>query len=223
MTVNWPEEAISLYDLAQIMDVCLNFASSAGIEMMMLGIPCVMPRTHFVTAYDPSISYLGEDLAGYRTAIQRAVDDGWSIENVRRAVRWWGFLFDAVGIDISDGFTYPSAGYIPAADASSSKSLKREVIQLLARYGPPALEIKHIVKRRNLKSDQILADQLRAHRRYVMSPRQESTSDIEQHALAAGVMKVHQVMAASWGAESRILRNFEEFAKHANGDVTRRN
>src|SRR5690606_6941171 len=55
--VNWPSDNISLYDLAQIMDVCLNSWSTAGKEMGTLGIPVVLYSADLVF-YPADLNYL---------------------------------------------------------------------------------------------------------------------------------------------------------------------
>lgn len=204
VTVNWPDDGISLYDLAQIMNVCANFTSSAGIEMMMLGIPAVLPSNEFMAAYDPRISYLGLTEDDFEAKLNRAVSDGWSVENIRSAMRWWGFLFGNVGIDISDGFTYPSAGYSVAA-SHGKRSLKSELLNLAARHAPPVLEVKHALRRRQLASTGLLVDALERGDRYVVSYPATDSEQSEDEAVAHGIARVVASLREKWDPDVRLL------------------
>jgi hypothetical protein len=54
--INYPEDKVSLYDLAPITDLLINSTSTVGLEFAALGIPsiCVSPTT--ISAYPPDIS-----------------------------------------------------------------------------------------------------------------------------------------------------------------------
>jgi hypothetical protein len=98
--VNWPSDEISLYDLMQYTDVVLNRRSSAGLEMMSYGLPVVIPGDEFLFSCPPDICLVAKDTDDYDRLIMKAIEDGWSIENVRKAFRWLGFLFHATTVDV---------------------------------------------------------------------------------------------------------------------------
>lgn len=204
VTVNWPDDGISLYDLAQIMDVCANFTSSAGIEMMMLGIPVVLPSNGFMAAYDPRISYVGSTEEEYAQAIETALSDGWSIENIRKAMKWWGFLFSNVGIDISDGFVYPSAGYVTAT-VPGKRSFKNEIVEFAARHAPPMLEIKHILRRRRLAHIGTLVEAMDRGDKYVVSESPSNAHMSEEEAMTHGLSRVVASLRDKWESDVPLL------------------
>jgi hypothetical protein len=98
--VNWPSDEISLYDLMQYTDVVLNKRSSAGLEMMAYGLPVVLPGDEFLFSCPPDICLVAKDKEDYERLINKAIGDGWSLENVRKAFRWLGFVFNATTVDI---------------------------------------------------------------------------------------------------------------------------
>lgn len=101
--VNWPSDRVSLYDLAQIMDVCLNSWSTAGKEMGMLGIPVVLYSADLVF-YPANLNYLGSSIDDYFRQINRALADGWSAERIREMYRWLALEDMYSRIDVSDSF-----------------------------------------------------------------------------------------------------------------------
>ena len=98
--INWPTDEISIYDLMQYTDVVLNKRSSAGIEMMAYGLPVVLPGNEFVFSCPSDICFVAKDEASYEELIIQALKEGWSIENVRNAYRWLGFLFRATTVEV---------------------------------------------------------------------------------------------------------------------------
>jgi len=85
--VNWPDQKVSLYDLAKEVDVVLNAWSSAGKELGLLGIP-VVEWTPDLLSYAPQPGHFAVDEQGYREKIERALAQGWSGDNVRAMFRW---------------------------------------------------------------------------------------------------------------------------------------
>lgn len=106
--VNWPADALSLYDIAEHADVFLNAWSSAGKEMTLLGRPVVVYCPSLLM-YAPAINYVGETNETYFAAIEAALRDGWTFENIRRAYRWCAVEYVRAIADISDGFDYSEA------------------------------------------------------------------------------------------------------------------
>ncbi len=101
--VNWPEDAVSIYDLADIVDVFANAWSTAGEEMVLLGIPVVL-YSHDLTMYSSDINYVGTTEKEYFKQIELALTDGWSAERIRKAYRWAGMKLGYASLDISGSF-----------------------------------------------------------------------------------------------------------------------
>ncbi len=101
--VNWPDDNISLYDLAGQTDVFLNAWSSAGKEMAMLGIPVVI-YSRDLPQYPADVNYIGQDQRSYFAAIDRALRDGWSFETARRAYRWLALEFVKATVFLGDSY-----------------------------------------------------------------------------------------------------------------------
>jgi hypothetical protein len=106
--VNWPDDKLSLYDIAEYADVVLNAWSSAGKELALLGRPVVAycPK---LLMYAPEINIIAETHAAYFAAIEGALREPWSFERVRRAYRWGAVEYVRAIADIGDGFTYSEA------------------------------------------------------------------------------------------------------------------
>ena len=102
VTFNMPADGIGLYDLMQIVDVLLNFRSSVGAELSAFGIPVVVPANSDFFTYPGELNRVGRTLPEFLEQIDRAIVEGWSLENVRRAFRWYSFLFTRLAVDFSD-------------------------------------------------------------------------------------------------------------------------
>jgi hypothetical protein len=101
--VNWPADQISIYDLVDETDVFVNSWSSTGKDMALLGIPTVIYSDE-IPLYPVELNYFGDTLETYFAAIERALQDGWSAEKVRRSYRWAAYEFVRSTISISDSF-----------------------------------------------------------------------------------------------------------------------
>ena len=102
--VNWPAENISIYDMAEITNVVLNAWSNAGKEMSLLGLPVVLYSRNLVTAYPAELNYVGVTIQDYFEEIDRAITDGFSFENIRKAYRWCAFEYYRSLINIADSY-----------------------------------------------------------------------------------------------------------------------
>lgn len=100
--VNTPEQEISLYDLAQIIDVGINATSSSGLELLSLGMPqiCIEPERLF--SYPAEFNSVPTGEKNLLDCMETLADSGWSIENIRKAYRWRNFMHQQVACDISD-------------------------------------------------------------------------------------------------------------------------
>jgi hypothetical protein len=102
VTWDFPQDKTSLYDLAEITNVVLNGTSTAGIELMALGLPVVIYDADKLFAYPREFNYCGETKEEYESAILQAAKDGWSIENSINAFRYRSFLFNVVTLSLKD-------------------------------------------------------------------------------------------------------------------------
>jgi hypothetical protein len=107
--VNWPADDISLFDLANVADVFANGWSSAGKEMAWLGLPVVL-YSNDLTLYPSDLNYVGTTLGEYYRQIDRALDDGWDAERIRRTYRWCAIEYEYSPLDISQSFTRSEHG-----------------------------------------------------------------------------------------------------------------
>lgn len=102
VVVNWPDQNLSLYDLAQITDVALNATSSAGGELLALGIPVVCHEPLRLFSYPREFNIIPENSGDYESGIEQALQSGWSLENSRNAFRWRAFLFNDVARNLDE-------------------------------------------------------------------------------------------------------------------------
>ena len=102
--VNWPTDQISMYDIAEITDVCLNAWSSAGKELTLLGIPVVTYAPDLLV-YPPELNYVSDSREGYFQQVLLALEQGWSADRIRAAYRWYVLEFEKAMIDLTESFT----------------------------------------------------------------------------------------------------------------------
>jgi len=102
--VNWPTDGISLYEVAEITEVCLNAWSSAGKELTLLGLPVVTYAPDLLV-YPPELNYISATRQGYFAQIELALDAGWSAENIRAGYRWYALEYEKAMIDLSESYT----------------------------------------------------------------------------------------------------------------------
>jgi hypothetical protein len=135
VTFNMPDDGIGLYDLMQIVDVLLNFRSSVGAELSSVGIPVVVPANSDFYTYPGGINRVGHSLEEYSAAIDAALAEGWSLENSRRAFRWFAFLFGRFAVDFSDAVSAR-----PIAVRPKKPGLRlwlwRKFVYAFLQYGP---------------------------------------------------------------------------------------
>jgi len=101
--VNWPDDNLSLYDLAQEADLFLNAWSSVGKEMALLGVPVVIYSPEIVL-YPTVLNGVGTTTEQYLAAIDAALAGGWSFERCRTAYRWYALEFSRSCVDIRSSF-----------------------------------------------------------------------------------------------------------------------
>jgi hypothetical protein len=222
VTVNWPDQNVSLYDLAHLVDVVLNSSSSAGLELSALGIPVVLYQVQHMLAYDASIHRPVEGRENYMKRVDEALKTGWSIDNTRMAFRWWGFLFSRVAIDITEGFKYPAAGYISSSPSSTSK-FRNEVLKFGVKYGPLIQERIHLYKRQRLKIGKDLDFAIDSDAQILIGP--ESGEDAlnvrEDEILANEIRKLLDTLGTPLPSGSQLIQHMEDYVSRFNLVVNR--
>jgi hypothetical protein len=91
VVVNLPNDGIGLYDVARIARLGINHASSAGLELLALGIPVVHYDPPRLNAYPPGLGLevVRFDQIGLRQAMQEAIQTPISAANAVTAWRWY--------------------------------------------------------------------------------------------------------------------------------------
>lgn len=152
--INYPADNISLYDLLQIVDVTLGYRSTVGVELAAYGIPVVAPANRDFYTYPDEIQRVGYSQSEYVTKIESALDEGWSIENMRNAYRWLSFLFSQISVDFSD-----SVNAKPSSIRPKKPGLKlwfwRKMVFLIIQFGPL---VRERLSMRNRTTSQLSKD-----------------------------------------------------------------
>ncbi len=91
VVVNLPNDGIGLYDVARIAQLGINHASTAGLELLALGIPVIQYDPPRLNAYPPGLGLEVNrfDQKGLLSAIERAIQTPVSAANAIDAWRWF--------------------------------------------------------------------------------------------------------------------------------------
>lgn len=138
--VNWPDDSVSLHDIAKIADVCLNATSTAGLEMLLFGIPVVLYDPRLLFSYPPELNFYPSSQADYFDKVDEALAAGRSVKNIIGAFRWIAFKSDIVAIDIGEAYGQENVGKEEPAKrksffAHAATFLRRLRRRALARQG----------------------------------------------------------------------------------------
>ena len=106
--VNWPSDGLSMYDLAEEVDLVLNSWSSVGKEMSLLGIP-VLLYARDNTFYPSDLNYVGDTKESYLECIDKALEEGWSADRARKAFRWLAVEYGYALVNIEESFSRAEA------------------------------------------------------------------------------------------------------------------
>jgi len=101
VVVNWPDQEISLYEVAQLCNAALNISSSAGLELLSLGIPVGVYEPERLFAYPREFNLQVKEGETLRQYVRKIIYEGWSIDNVRNAALYRSFLNQAVSMNLS--------------------------------------------------------------------------------------------------------------------------
>jgi hypothetical protein len=121
--VNWPDDNLSVYDLAQEADVFLNAWSSVGKEMALLGLPVVIYSPEIVL-YPTALNRVATTKDEYVRAIEAALIEGWSFELSRKAYRWFALEFCRSRVNLLASYS-PRRRY--------SKNIIRRIVMRITR------------------------------------------------------------------------------------------
>ena len=164
VTFNMPADGIGLYDLMQIVDVLLNFRSTTGAELASVGIPVVVPSNSDFYTYPAELHRVGHSLEQFSAEIDRALAEGWSLENTRRAFRWYAFLFGRFAVDFSEAVNSQPIAVRPKKPGWRL-ALWRRFVYLFLQYGPMIRERLALRNRTvSAHSKAVLIDVVRSNR-----------------------------------------------------------
>lgn len=204
--VNWPDDNLSLYDLAQEADLFLNAWSSVGKEMTLLGLPVVIYSPEIVL-YPTELNSVGTTREGYLAAIETALAEGWNFERCKKAFRWYALEFSRSCVDMRASFA-PSRRYHRSFAERVFLRLMRALIalpqerwDLLRRKPMPrAQEVVYALYDRGLES----SEQAQPQESFVGS------SEEEAEAIRAGLTQLgeHLFAANPPDRPSRLQRAF---------------
>lgn len=204
--VNWPDDNLSLYDLAQEADLFLNAWSSVGKEMTLLGLPVVIYSPEIVL-YPTELNGVGTTREGYLAAIETALAEGWNFERCKKAFRWYALEFSRSCVDMRASFA-PSRRYHRSLAERVFLRLMRALIGLpqerwdllRRRPMPRAQEVVYALYDRGLAS----SEQAQPQESFVGSPEEEAA------AMRAGLTQLgeHLFAANPPDRPSRLQRAF---------------
>lgn len=206
--VNWPEDSVSLYDLACVTDVFLNAWSSAGKEMAMLGLPVVVwaPDLLFYPD-DLNIAARTPDL--YFAAIDAALRSGWSSERLRLAWRWCALEYERSTFDLSASFPQ---------SVTRRSTLRGRIDGVLQRFWPSMKHELDCVRRRRPLADadnlaQVLVGGAATRLDLIDERKRAIPLPIEDRALVTGVTRVASALfsAARTGPPSVLQDRLWKF------------
>jgi hypothetical protein len=103
--INYPSDNISLHDIIKITDVGLNGTTTAGLELLLFGIPVIIYDENQLFSYPREINLIANNVIDYKIKIYQAIDSGMDIKYIVSAFRWIAYKSEVVSIDISDGYT----------------------------------------------------------------------------------------------------------------------
>lgn len=107
--VNWPAEGVSLYELLEDTDAILTGWSVTAMEALVLGIPVVTYDAN-LPSYPQDIQYTGRSEAEYFANIDRALSDGWRLENAINGFRWLAYNFVTCTVTVAEDFGHFELG-----------------------------------------------------------------------------------------------------------------
>ena len=148
VTINTPDDEVSIYDLLQITDLVLGYRSSVGAEFAAFGVPVVSPANQYFYTYPTELHIVANTLDDYKKAIADGLEKGWSFEQARLTFRWFAFLFSRICVDLSDAVRSKPSSLRPQKPGLSLLLWKKMVF-LIIQFGPLIRE-RLAIKNRSL-------------------------------------------------------------------------
>lgn len=102
VTICWPSYGVSLYQAALFARVILNHTSSAGCEMLQLGLPVVTHDASAMFAYPREFNIAPNSLSEYWSTVENLLTQPLDIERVRLAYRFRSWQIHNYSIELSD-------------------------------------------------------------------------------------------------------------------------
>ena len=102
--VNWPTENVSLYEMFDEIDVLLTGWSVTAVEAASLGIPVVTYDSN-MPSYPSNIMFSGRTKETYAKNIDRALNKGWTFDQVIASYHWLSVNHNLLSLPISKNFT----------------------------------------------------------------------------------------------------------------------
>lgn len=208
--INWPEDKISLYYLAQEVDLCLNSWSSAGKELAALGIP-VLLYSRELQVYPPDINFVGETLDDYFTLFEQALVSGWSFERIRKVFRWYAFEYFETTLNLADSFK-----------VDNYRSFTKRLYSKIARtLNPLYLQQKNCKERAtSLSATNIIGQIFEQQKNSLLdflesSDFAETNLTQETQALISVLNTIFKVLQVEPGKPSTLIKHYQSFlAEH---------
>lgn len=159
--INSPDQGLSLYDLALITDAGVVHQSTAGLELLALGLPVVAAGS-WLMAFPPDLATYAQDDSdkSFFEVLLAALQSPGDFVRVRSAYRWWGFIsnFNRMLV-VHDPLLRPEEGDVAArALASSRRGAQPTAVRLVRRYTPRAVRRSVSMKLRMRRIPQIVAE-----------------------------------------------------------------
>ena len=207
VSVNWPSDGISLFEVACEADVFLNAWSAVGKEVGLLGIPVVLYAPTLV-AYPPDLNYFATTLEGYYAAIEQALADGWSAERARMTFRWLAVEYGYGLVGIGDAFR--------RSEAPSRHLIRRITRRLLRAIHADHAEWLDCVRRpARLAAARDIAE--------ILEERLATPCALQSHRMPARVPALDEETAGLRSQLQRIGKTIFSTAAHSSHSLLERN
>jgi hypothetical protein len=158
--VNSPDQNLSLYDIALIADAGVVHQSTAGLELLALGLPVVASGPGLI-AYPLDLVYLATDSNGldFHQVLLTALDAPPDLSRTRDAYRWWGFVSNFNRMPtVSEKAHTSEAPALEAPSVSTNMKLRKFLTRTTRRLLPTPLRQQVALRIRHRKLSQIAQD-----------------------------------------------------------------
>ncbi len=206
VTIDWPTDRRSLYDVMQVVDVVLSGWSSVGGEASLFGMSVVTYKTGEVLAFPSELVHQVDDITAYESTIDKALDAGWSIEHARLAFRWYAFNYTRLALNLADS--------VPSRSTWSARRVAQGMYTQTRAPVPfavvHALEKREVRRRATmLQCDAVFADVLQNLRSSAAEseawPERVATTNEEEDQTLKGAMLRMLELLGSYPDDSQCL------------------